>query len=325
MIKVYFESDTHAELAAIFDDEEMYDLCRPTLEKAALKARMVVTESIIDEPMPNVDSDKSSSGVVESNAQANDSDSWIKTLWLALNCYREDCIPESSGNSGYDIEWDEICTIMAWVSEAVSEPPTELKEQLACVWSALHESEVCSKKQWEHVSNAMAAITIKCGENTPGTPVTIKVGKELFPAYRFDSEQDANTFIAINTDYGIVYTHKSSDKSTFYVSPLNNNLIVNVVGGASIESYKVVSLSTGHMSHEDSQKLDLIARTSGMVHARDSGFFIKLYADNLENNYIESCSKAFNEVIKFAFNNGFEMIEFDEAAPDLTGFATFDW
>lgn len=49
MVKVYFESKVHAELVAIFDSEETYMLCLPTLEKAAKKARMIVTESVQDE------------------------------------------------------------------------------------------------------------------------------------------------------------------------------------------------------------------------------------------------------------------------------------
>ena len=45
MIKVYFESRFHAELVAIFDTEELYDLCFPSLEKEAKKHRMIVTDT----------------------------------------------------------------------------------------------------------------------------------------------------------------------------------------------------------------------------------------------------------------------------------------
>ena len=54
MIKVYFESKFHAELVAIFDTEELYDLCFPSLEKEAKKHRMIVTESIEDENIKEV-------------------------------------------------------------------------------------------------------------------------------------------------------------------------------------------------------------------------------------------------------------------------------
>jgi hypothetical protein len=49
MIKVYFESQSHAELVAIFDNEETYDACLPALEKLAKESGMVVTESIDEE------------------------------------------------------------------------------------------------------------------------------------------------------------------------------------------------------------------------------------------------------------------------------------
>ena len=45
-ITVYFESKTHAEIAAIFTDEDTYDACFPALEKIAKEARMIVTESV---------------------------------------------------------------------------------------------------------------------------------------------------------------------------------------------------------------------------------------------------------------------------------------
>jgi len=46
MIKVYFESDKHSEVVAVFCDEETYLLCLPALELKASLLNMVVTESI---------------------------------------------------------------------------------------------------------------------------------------------------------------------------------------------------------------------------------------------------------------------------------------
>ena len=46
MIRVYFESNAHAELVATFESEELYIACLPTLEELASKQRMVVTETI---------------------------------------------------------------------------------------------------------------------------------------------------------------------------------------------------------------------------------------------------------------------------------------
>jgi hypothetical protein len=48
MVKVYFESSSHAELVATFESEEIYLLCLPVLEKKAESQNMIVTESIDD-------------------------------------------------------------------------------------------------------------------------------------------------------------------------------------------------------------------------------------------------------------------------------------
>jgi len=46
MIKVYFESNSHAELVATFETEEIYAICLPKLEEKAKESRMIVTESV---------------------------------------------------------------------------------------------------------------------------------------------------------------------------------------------------------------------------------------------------------------------------------------
>ena len=46
MIKVYTETDTHAELWATFLTEEMYVLCLPELERLAYGYGMFITESV---------------------------------------------------------------------------------------------------------------------------------------------------------------------------------------------------------------------------------------------------------------------------------------
>jgi hypothetical protein len=45
MIKVYFESNSHSQLVATFESEELYMVCLPALEKAASEERMIATES----------------------------------------------------------------------------------------------------------------------------------------------------------------------------------------------------------------------------------------------------------------------------------------
>lgn len=41
----------------------------------------------------------------------------LTIIWNALHSYREDCIPENDPT--YDDEWDQICTHMAWIHEAL--------------------------------------------------------------------------------------------------------------------------------------------------------------------------------------------------------------
>ena len=54
-----------------------------------------------------------------SNLHALDRDTWLETIWNALESYRNDCIPE--GNEDYDEEWSEICSAMAWITEELAE------------------------------------------------------------------------------------------------------------------------------------------------------------------------------------------------------------
>ena len=43
-------------------------------------------------------------------------DSQFGALWRALECYREDCIPEGQ-DPQFDAEWNDICSAMAWIEE----------------------------------------------------------------------------------------------------------------------------------------------------------------------------------------------------------------
>jgi hypothetical protein len=52
---------------------------------------------------------------------AADSETWLETIWTVLHSHRETCIPEGV-DTAYDEEWDEICTAMAWIREALGLP-----------------------------------------------------------------------------------------------------------------------------------------------------------------------------------------------------------
>lgn len=54
MIIVYFETDVEpmrrtAEIVAVFQDDDVYNACVPTLEKLAKKKKMILTESMEEE------------------------------------------------------------------------------------------------------------------------------------------------------------------------------------------------------------------------------------------------------------------------------------
>tara|TARA_R110000782_G_scaffold96183_2_gene180636 strand:- start:4701 stop:4955 length:255 start_codon:yes stop_codon:yes gene_type:complete len=48
-VKVYYESNSHAEEVATFNDEDTYIKCLPSLEAEAKKQGMIVTESLVEE------------------------------------------------------------------------------------------------------------------------------------------------------------------------------------------------------------------------------------------------------------------------------------
>lgn len=50
MVKVFFESSSHAEEVATFATEELYMICLPMLKIRATKERMTVNERIEEEP-----------------------------------------------------------------------------------------------------------------------------------------------------------------------------------------------------------------------------------------------------------------------------------
>ena len=58
------------------------------------------------------------------NLKHNDMESILNTIWLALEGYRENCIPE--GQAEYDEQWSDICTAMAWIQEDLNAQEEEL-------------------------------------------------------------------------------------------------------------------------------------------------------------------------------------------------------
>jgi hypothetical protein len=100
-----------------------------------------------------------------------------------------------------------------------------------------------------------------------------------------------------------------------------------------LETYQVVALSTGHLTHEDRNALDNAASEGDpMVLKRDTGFFIKFYpADTEDNEGISPSnlrhghSATLKDIIRWALKCGYSMIEFDCDADALDQFPTYDW
>ena len=102
-----------------------------------------------------------------------------------------------------------------------------------------------------------------------------------------------------------------------------NNMIPNIM---KFEQYKVVVMSTAHLTEDDTNSLtQAILDGESMVLERDSGYFIKLYCDNLPDNYRHGHSDSIKAIIQWAFRNEFSMIEFDRDADIIEQFQVYEW
>ena len=137
--------------------------------------------------------------------------------------------------------------------------------------------------------------------------------------------------VLINLDFDATPTKKDVEN---YLSELiadgSLDFTVDPVSAPSfdsedLETYSVVCLSTGHLTAPDVVELKRLARNPGMVLERDYGFFMKLFADDYENNLSDLYSSELNSIIKWACQRGFQMVEFDEAAEEVAHFPTHDW
>lgn len=94
------------------------------------------------------------------------------------------------------------------------------------------------------------------------------------------------------------------------------------------EQYRVIAISTGHLTEEDISALEIAADDSdeNMVLERDTGFFIKLYEDDEDGgiNLRHGHSDTIQTLIQWCHAAGFRMIEFDCDAPTLPHFPVFN-
>lgn len=90
------------------------------------------------------------------------------------------------------------------------------------------------------------------------------------------------------------------------------------------DTYSVVALCTSHLSELDKDAIhDLRKGGNQMILKRDTGFFVKLY-DEIGYNLYDGFSDGFKNIVKWAHEAGFRMIEFDGAAEELSIFPVYD-
>lgn len=92
------------------------------------------------------------------------------------------------------------------------------------------------------------------------------------------------------------------------------------------ERYLVVAMSTGHLTKEDRDSLvEAVNDGDQMVLQRRSGFFLKLFEEESPSNYHHGHSETIKDIIRWAHQSGYRMIEFDCDAQVLPHFPVFDW
>ena len=95
---------------------------------------------------------------------------------------------------------------------------------------------------------------------------------------------------------------------------------------ASFEEYKVVAMSTSHLTEEDRDLLvEAVNDADQMVLERETGFFIKLFDEEVPHNYRHGHSETIKDIIRWAHDSGYRMIEFDSDAEVLNQFPVFEW
>lgn len=96
--------------------------------------------------------------------------------------------------------------------------------------------------------------------------------------------------------------------------------------GRAEEHYQVVAMSTGHLTEKDRDALaEAVSDGDQMALQRQSGFFLKLFDEESPRNYRHGHSETIKDIIRWAHQSGYRMIEFDCDAQVLPQFPVFDW
>ena len=95
------------------------------------------------------------------------------------------------------------------------------------------------------------------------------------------------------------------------------------------DQYKVICMSTGHITEQDARRLGSMAGEHSMIMEREAGFLVKLYMDNdseenLERDY-PGMSHEFYDILSLTRECGFQMVEFDRDATLYESVPSFNW
>lgn len=92
------------------------------------------------------------------------------------------------------------------------------------------------------------------------------------------------------------------------------------------ETYLALALSSCHLSDEDEADLTRLAKQGGSVMARDVGFFLKLPQSEFIDEFIEAdgLSESLSNIVRWASNHDFALIEFDCDADVFEQFPVYE-
>lgn len=142
------------------------------------------------------------------------------------------------------------------------------------------------------------------------------------------TEDELDEFMEMVSRDGQTHIYFSIYQGHRAIKDYNNALLADSVSStpAPVEEYKVVALSTGHLTEADRDALaDAINDGDHMVLQRESGFFLKLYEENTCLNLCHGHSESIKEIIQWAHKAGYLMLEFDADAMVLPQFPVYDW
>ena len=99
------------------------------------------------------------------------------------------------------------------------------------------------------------------------------------------------------------------------------------------ETYTTLVVSTGHMSLEDSKKLDVLGKDKAtgspecpLVELYEYGYRVYTGGEDSPDQYVfPEYTQAFNDIVRYARRKGHRWVEFDSDGPVYDALPLFDW